>query len=174
VSTPQRFVVHIADRSHEVEVFDDGRVLVDGVASTWIRSGDGRTLIREESGRQESIVLAPGARPKEGAVGGRRVELQVQTAAEAALDAALGTGAAGGGDGRLTAPMPGRIVKVSVAVGDEVEAGSPVVIIEAMKMENELQAPSSGTVVSVEVEAGQAVEAGVVLLTIEAPQDDQD
>ena len=174
MSAPQRFVVHIGDRTHEVELFADGRAVVDGVETNWIRSGDGRTLIREAGGVQSSITLAPGNRPPEAGVKGQRVQLNVQTAAEAALDEALGTGAAAGGDGNLAAPMPGRIVKVSVAVGDEVEAGTPVVIIEAMKMENELGAPASGRVASIAVEAGQAVEAGATLLTIDVPQDDQD
>lgn len=174
MAAPQRFVVHIGDRSHEVELYADGRATVDGVETNWIRSGDGRTLVREHDGGQNAIVLAPGNRPPEAGISGQRVSVQVQTAAEAALDAALGTGVGAGSDGNLTAPMPGRIVKVSVAVGDEVEAGTPVVIIEAMKMENELTAPATGRVAAVEVEVGQAVEAGVTLLTIDLPQDDQD
>lgn len=67
----------------------------------------------------------------------------------------------------ISSPMPGRVVKVKVAVGDKVEAGQGVVIVEAMKMENELTALSAGIVKEVEATAGQAVEDGQPLVFIE-------
>ena len=67
----------------------------------------------------------------------------------------------------VTAPMPGLVVKVEVAVGDRVKAGQGVVIVEAMKMENELKAPADGVVSSIAVEQGQTVEKGTLLLTLE-------
>jgi biotin carboxyl carrier protein len=72
-----------------------------------------------------------------------------------------------GGRAQLKAIMPGRVVNVLVAVGDEVEAGQGVLIIEAMKMENELKAPKAGKVVEVKVAAGQTVEKGDLLLVVE-------
>jgi biotin carboxyl carrier protein len=70
-----------------------------------------------------------------------------------------------GGD--ITAPMPGRVVKVLVARGDAVAARQPLVIVEAMKMENELRAPRAGTVADVRVSEGASVEAHAVLIVIE-------
>lgn len=67
----------------------------------------------------------------------------------------------------LTAPMPGLIVRVLVEVGAQVNAGDPLVVMEAMKMENELRAASPGTVVSVKVEPGAAVEKGAVLIELD-------
>lgn len=67
----------------------------------------------------------------------------------------------------LTAPMPGKVVKVLVAEGDEVEEGQGVVVIEAMKMENELRATKAGVVVGVSVSEGQTVEGGAELARIE-------
>jgi biotin carboxyl carrier protein len=67
----------------------------------------------------------------------------------------------------ISSPMPGRVVRVEVAVGDKVEAGQGVVIVEAMKMENELRAAGPGIVKEIEVEAGQAVEDGQPLVIIE-------
>jgi biotin carboxyl carrier protein len=64
-------------------------------------------------------------------------------------------------------PMPGRVVRVLVAVGDRVAAGQGVVIVEAMKMENELRSASAGVVKEVNVGQGAAVEAGTVLVVIE-------
>ena len=63
--------------------------------------------------------------------------------------------------------MPGRVVDVRVAAGDVVEAGQPLVVLEAMKMQNEIQADRAGTVERVHVAAGQAVEGGDPLVEIE-------
>ncbi len=70
------------------------------------------------------------------------------------------------GNGNLTAPMPGTIVKVLVNKGDQVEAGQPLIILEAMKMENKINASATGTVTSIAVSPGQTVDTGQLLLTI--------
>jgi biotin carboxyl carrier protein len=75
--------------------------------------------------------------------------------------------AASSGPAPIKAPMPGLIVRVNVQVGDSVEAGQGVVVMEAMKMENELRAIASGNVKSVEVAPGQAVEKGALLVSLE-------
>lgn len=66
----------------------------------------------------------------------------------------------------LRSPMPGKITRVLVSVGELVEAGQGMVILEAMKMENELRSPAAGIVKSVRVEAGDAVEKNALLLEI--------
>jgi len=71
------------------------------------------------------------------------------------------------GPAPVVAPMPGLIVRVSVKVGERVEAGQGIVVMEAMKMENELRATAAGTVKSVEVSAGTAVEKGALLVALE-------
>jgi biotin carboxyl carrier protein len=73
-----------------------------------------------------------------------------------------------GGHGVLKALMPGRIVRVLVAKGDQVEKGAGLLVLEAMKMENEIQAPASGVVDEIFVEAGQTVEGGAELIHITA------
>jgi acetyl-CoA/propionyl-CoA carboxylase, biotin carboxylase, biotin carboxyl carrier protein len=75
-------------------------------------------------------------------------------------------GAAGGGSGEVAAPMQGTIVKVLVEVGATVEAGQSVVVLEAMKMENQIQAEKSGTVKEVRVKAGDTVGGGDILVVI--------
>ena len=69
--------------------------------------------------------------------------------------------------GELHAPMPGLVVDVMVAEGDTVEAGQPVVVVEAMKMQNALTAPLSGRVRAVRVTAGATVDSGALLLAIQ-------
>jgi biotin carboxyl carrier protein len=73
----------------------------------------------------------------------------------------------GHGEIHITAPMPGRVVRVLVAAGDEVSARQGVVVVEAMKMENELRAPRSGRIKEVGVVPGTSVEAGRILAIIE-------
>ncbi len=67
----------------------------------------------------------------------------------------------------VVAPMPGKVVRVLVAVGDTVAANQGVVVVEAMKMENELRAPRDGRVSEVHVEAGASVESGRLMVVIE-------
>jgi biotin carboxyl carrier protein len=68
---------------------------------------------------------------------------------------------------QVTAPMPGRVVSVLVPEGTAVSRGDGIIVLEAMKMENELKAPRDGTVVALHVEEGQGVEGGALLATIE-------
>jgi biotin carboxyl carrier protein len=67
----------------------------------------------------------------------------------------------------ITAPMPGKVVRVLIAPGDAVEAGQGLVVVEAMKMQNEMKAPKAGRVVSVAVREGDRVAAGELLAVIE-------
>ena len=71
------------------------------------------------------------------------------------------------GPKKLTAPMPGKIVRVLVNQGAEVEAGSGVVVVEAMKMQNEIKSPKKGTIQKILVSEGAAVNAGDVLAIVE-------
>ena len=106
------------------------------------------------------------ARVESGAVrvGGRRIELEVSDPRRFAKR--TGRGAM---EGRysLASPMPGKVVRVLVAQGDEVAAGQGSVVVEAMKMQNEMKSPRAGRVTSVSVREGATVGAGEVLAVIE-------
>lgn len=73
---------------------------------------------------------------------------------------------AGAGSVKVNAPMPGKILSVKASVGQAVKKGDVLLILEAMKMENEVVAPEDGTVASIDVAAGDSVEAGAVLATL--------
>jgi biotin carboxyl carrier protein len=75
--------------------------------------------------------------------------------------------ASGGGAARVIAPMPGRIVKLLVRAGQAVDDRQPLVVVEAMKMENELRSPRAGVVTTIAVTEGMAVESGAVLIVVE-------
>ena len=95
--------------------------------------------------------------------------------ASAALDRAAGAGAGGFGGNTVASSMPGKVVKLLVSEGDEVEEGAPLVIVEAMKMETPLPSPASGTVKKVHFAEGDLVDAGqpIVELEIEEPDTDE-
>jgi biotin carboxyl carrier protein len=94
---------------------------------------------------------------------GQTLRLQVE---EAGRRAERGRGAASGAGQRLVAPMPGRVVAVHVRAGDRVEPDAPLVVLEAMKMENEFRATAGGVVAEVGVSPGQAVNAGDLLVVV--------
>ena len=96
------------------------------------------------------------------------VEIEEMTGAPAAPAAALAPAApaAPAGGEKITAPMPGTILAVNVTSGSAVKKGDVLMILEAMKMENEIMAPCDGTVTSVSVTKGAAVESGTLLCTI--------
>ncbi len=87
--------------------------------------------------------------------------------AAAPAPAAPAPAAAPAGGEKVTSPMPGTILNVNVTPGTTVAAGQVLMILEAMKMENEIMAPRAGKIVSVNVEKGAAVESGAVLCVIE-------
>ena len=91
-----------------------------------------------------------------------RVESERQRAAEAAKSSKKG-----GNDKGVRAPMPGRVVRVMVKPGDTVERGQALLVLEAMKMENEVKAKDTATVAEVHVAEGATVEANAKLVTLE-------
>ena len=86
--------------------------------------------------------------------------------AQPAPPAAPAATAAPAGGEQILSPMPGNILNVNVKVGDAVKKGQVLLILEAMKMENEIMAPKDGTITSVNVQNGSTVESGALLVTI--------
>lgn len=83
------------------------------------------------------------------------------------LRGAAGAGAHADGAARILAPMPGKVVRVLVESGTPVEAGAGIIVVEAMKMQNEMKAPKAGVVTAVNVKVGATVNGGDVLAVIE-------
>ena len=111
------------------------------------------------------------ARPRtiEVVVGGWRFELEVEDAARAALRARAArerAGSATSGRLEIRAIIPGRVVAVAVAGGDEVRSGQTLLVVEAMKMQNELRAPRDGRVDRVAVGVGDTIDLGDVLVVL--------
>lgn len=99
---------------------------------------------------------------------GRALEVEVLDQRTRHIRDLSGPAAGQSGGGVLKAPMPGLVVRVQVEPGQQVAAGAPLVVLEAMKMENQLKAPAAGVVGEVRVSAGATVEKGQVLVTLRA------
>ncbi|MCC6857418.1 MAG: biotin/lipoyl-binding protein [Bryobacterales bacterium] len=115
-------------------------------------------------GRAYEAKIEPGPDCLYVAAGGRRFAVQVR-------DPRAWTpnrkGLRGGERVSLTAPMPGKVVRLLAAQGDRVETGQGILVLEAMKMQNEVKTPRSGIVASLKVQTGDAVGPGQVLAVIE-------
>lgn len=170
------FEVELNGRTRSVSIERTGRpdrfrVIVDGTQTVVDaqRSGEfGVSLLFPEGGHAGARVsLAPGSAPGELLAYLRGRSAAVVVNGRRTGRGAADTGAGAHGEQRVVAPMPGRVVRVLVSAGDDVEARQPVVVVEAMKMENELRSPKKGRVKDVAVATGASVEAGRVLMVIE-------
>lgn len=103
-------------------------------------------------------------------VDGHRFEIEALDERTRAIRDITAASTRSAGPAPVIAPMPGLIVRVSVSVGDLVHPGQGVVVMEAMKMENELRAPTAGRVKSIGAAAGTAVEKGMVLIDFDASE----
>jgi biotin carboxyl carrier protein len=168
------FQIEIEGRTRAVSVerIEPGRfrVVLDGrthlVNAARVDDFGLSLLLEGESGASREVQVAPGGGRGEllATIEGRTVAIGVDgRRSRRASPDGVGQGA---GDRPVLAPMPGRVVRVLVGPGDEVSARQPLVVVEAMKMENELRSPRAGIVKEVTVSAGMSVDAGRVLVTI--------
>ncbi|HUH12634.1 MAG TPA: biotin/lipoyl-containing protein [Longimicrobiales bacterium] len=169
-----RYHVTLGERTFEVDLAEDG-VRVDGQSvSAELRRLPGTPVHHLlAGGLSHTVVASAGA-----GVGtwtlhldGRRLEAEVVDERTRAIREMTGAGAGPKGPRPVRAPMPGMVVRIEVEVGQNVAAGQGVVIIEAMKMENELKAEGGGIVAAVHARAGHAVEKGAVLVEFEAERE---
>ncbi len=165
-----KYIVEVNGDRLEVALDDGMAALGAGEA---VRASDA-----ESAGRPVRLVTIDGvqhrvhvrAHPGRGRytlwIDGWRYEVDALDERQRAIRDLTRASAAAAGPAPVVAPMPGLVVRVAVAVGDVVAAGDGLVVMEAMKMENELRATSAGTVTRVLVEPGTAVEKGAVLVEL--------
>ena len=154
---------------------------VDGTGSLPIfeRVDAERSILRDPGGTVHRVLILPGdaqapapasgVERREVVIDGWRFEVDVEPAARAALRdrARRGRAEAGhSGPTNVHAIIPGVVVSVSVAPGDAVTAGQQLLVVEAMKMQNELRAPREGTIEQVAVGAGSTIDVGDLLVVI--------
>ena len=165
-----KYFVEVNGRPHEVDVVErlgelkvsvNGKPLdiqyeeVDRLGQVSLRSG-ARTFGVSIEGDAHAVTAT---------IAGHLYEARIEDERERAAHAAERERP--GGAGAVLSVMPGIVVEISVAPGEVVEKGQPLVILEAMKMQNEIRAPASGTVKSIHVTKGVAVAGGTKLVTLE-------
>jgi biotin carboxyl carrier protein len=168
-----RYFVTVDGRTVEVDLTGDAPV-VDGerIHADLARVPGTPTLHLLADGRSHTLVARRRDRHSMDLhVDGQRYDVEVVDERTRAIQAMTGKGVTQRGPRPLHAPMPGLVVRVAVEPGDRVAAGQSLVIIEAMKMENDLKAETDGVVLRVGASAGQAVEKGAVLVEFEAEAD---
>ncbi len=163
------YEVKVADKSHRVELHKEGNqwrckldgrdVLLDAIATqdgvfSILLNGKSYEVKQENTGTDVNIV-----------VGCQRFPAQVRD--PRSLRSRRVGDAGSQGPKKITAPMPGKVVRILAPAGTSVEHGQGVIVIEAMKMQNELKSPKKGTVSKLNVSEGAAVEAGQALAEVE-------
>jgi biotin carboxyl carrier protein len=170
-----RFIAREGERELDVEVQRHGSGYRVRIGERWIEAdfvGAGQYLrsLRLEDGTQYSLAHHVSGTHHEVTLGGTTFHVEIVdplAARRSRREDEIG------GGGVVKALMPGRVVRILVNKGDEVRKGAGLLILEAMKMENEIQAPADGIVDEIFVTSGQAVEAGAELVHVGAGQNDE-
>jgi len=162
-----KYLVSVNGRTHEVVVDGDHIEVAGRRIRAELRPVPGtplRQLVLPDSAT--TLVMEPGA-PGQWLVQDRGDRFDVEALDERTrhIRGLVGAGKAHTGAGILKAPMPGLVVRILVEVGQPVVAGQGILVLEAMKMENELKAAGPGVVDRIEVSVGVAVEKGAALVT---------
>ena len=165
-----KYFVRIGESQHEV-VIDGDNVTVDGkTLRAHVEDIPGTPLQMLSVGNERFRILARRGAERGSydiTVEGRRLQVEALDERAKVIRDLSGASKKRAGAGNLLAPMPGLVVRVNVKEGDAVRAGQGLVVMEAMKMENELRASANGTVKRVAATPGSAVEKGALLLEME-------
>ncbi len=166
-----KYFVSLRGRTYEVDV-GGGRVTVDGEPfEAHLAAVPGTPLYHLLLAGQSWTVAAQsldGVAPLRWALGavGERFEVEAVDDRTRQIQALTGRGKAPSGGGVVKAPMPGLVVRGEVTVGQQVDTGAGLVVVEAMKMENELRATRPGVVQTIHVTPGETVDKGASLVTL--------
>ena len=140
-----------------------------GAVLTWVDRAHGAAILRRGEARQP-VVIEGGPVEWTVTVGGRRIAVTVQGHRERLLAASARLGARHHPPTEVRATLPGLVVTVLARPGDAVADGQPLLVLEAMKMQNEIRAPRAGRVTAVDVEPGQTVATGALLVRLADPE----
>lgn len=163
-----KYITTVGDKQFLVEIIDDRHVSVDGkIYEVDFESVSGQpvySLIVD--GKSHESYVAQVDDIWQVLMRGRLYPVTVEDEREKRLRAAAGGGVAETGEFHLKAPMPGLVVTIPVAEGQEVKKGQVLLILESMKMQNELKSPRDGKVNRIKVKAGETVEQRQTLLSV--------
>ena len=167
-----KYIASIDDKDFAVEIEGEDQILLEGQPVNVDLEGiDGRSLfslILDDVSHE--IFVERRERRYFVTIAGDRYEVQVEDARLKELRELAGAKHEEAGEIQITAPMPGLVVDVIVKKDQHISAGDGVVILEAMKMENEIRTPGAGIVENVRVSPGQTVNQGDIMLELGPPE----
>jgi biotin carboxyl carrier protein len=163
-----KYITTVDDKDYLVEIIDEKHISVNGKTyQVDFESVSGQpvySLIVD--GKSHESYVQQGEDNWQVLLRGRLYPVIVEDEREKRLRAAAGAGVAESGEFHLKAPMPGLVVTIPVAEGQEVKKGQVLLILESMKMQNELKSPRAGTIGRIRVKSGESVEQKQTLLSI--------
>ncbi len=159
----------IENQEYVIDIDEDNRIVVDGesVQANLLQVGPLGLYSLLMDHESYELVVEERRFGYRVTLGSDTFNVQVKDERTLRLDAGRSQLTTPSGERFIKAPIPGLIVSILVEVGDEIEENQPVIILEAMKMENELRAIRAGTVAEIVIEAGQSVEQGSDLIRVE-------
>jgi biotin carboxyl carrier protein len=164
-----KYTVTVDGRTFEIEVVEDGKVWVDGQPYVVdLHSGDSPPHYSLLLGRRSYDAHIEPVNDEEWSVSlqGQAYTARVQQRGQAVPELPHHASGPDSSEGRVTSPLPGLVVDVAADVGQPVQAGDILLVLESMKMQIEVRAPSAGTVSELRAEPGQEVGAGQLLMTL--------
>ena len=164
-----KYITVVGDKQFLVEIIDDRHVSVDGkIYEVDFESVSGQPVYSLiVNGKSHESYVAQVDDIWQVLLRGRLYPVSVEDEREKRLRAAAGSGIAETGEFHLKAPMPGLVVTIPVAEGQEVKKGQVLLILESMKMQNELKSPRDGKVNRIKVRTGESVEQRQTLLSVQ-------
>jgi biotin carboxyl carrier protein len=164
-----RYITTVEDKQYLVEIIDEKHVSVDGkIYNVDFESVSGQPVFSLiVDGKSHEAYVQEGDENWQVLMRGRLYPVRVEDEREKRLRAAAGGGVAETGEFYLKAPMPGLVVAIPVAEGQEVKKGQVLLILESMKMQNELKSPRDGKVNRIRVKPGESVEQKQALLSVQ-------
>jgi biotin carboxyl carrier protein len=160
------------ENTHQVEIRRDGDRVVAWVDNREhdieVSEPEPNVFLFKENGKIHEFFVAPRTLPDAPVtVSGRYGDVEVKLIDPKRLRGGSAVAGAADGTAEIKTMMPGKVVRIIAKPGDQVEKGDPVLVVEAMKMQNDLKSPKAGTVKEIRVQEGSTVGAGEVLAVIE-------
>lgn len=163
-----KYIAQIDDNTYEIEIMPDGEITMDGKPMeadllqvdplglySLLMNHQSYELVVEEQPRGYRVTL-----------GGNTFTVDITDERHLRMESSRADVSAGDGDLPINAPIPGLVVKILVTEGQTVALNDPLIILEAMKMENEIRAPRAGVIQNIAIEVGQSVEGNAQLMVL--------
>ncbi len=165
-----KYLAQIDGITFEIDIAPDGSMTLDGepVEADLLQVDPLGLYSLLMNHKSYELVVEEQPRGYRVTVGAQTFDVDVADERQLRMESARANVSAGDGDLPITAPIPGLVVKVLAEEGQAVEVDAPLVILEAMKMENEIRAPRAGVVKHIAIEVGQSVEGNAVLMVLGA------